>query len=359
MTLFFPSEHIALHWVEKPSAPRRKWNELLPWLLEERLLSSVDGLLFLPLAEHGHRVLVLVVARTRLHMELEDLGDQERSREGAQVLDAAALVPDYFALPWQQNDISIADRGDGYWVVRYGMWEGFAAPAGLACELVQQLMDEQAQAGLRLWVAEAELPAMLRTRITSREGSLDWCKPPLLAPALAKKANLRIGEFAPPAKPVLAQWWPTAALLLLGFALIHTTLGVEAEKLRTEVALLEKRQTLTVASLFPDLNVSSTNTGSDLRSEVEQYVNWRFLQRQQLNQPVAVMLHNLDYLLHDCHCELSGLEVQASGGSLQLSADSSVEPFRLAALEVSAGSAGIRVGFTPEILADMAAGAAP
>jgi type II secretion system protein L len=351
MTLFFPSEHVALHWLEKPSAPRRKWNELLPWLLEERLLSSVDGLLFLPLAEHEHRVLVLVVARARLRMVLD--------QEGEPLSEAVALLPDYFALPWQENDISIADRGDGCWVVRYGLWEGFAAPAGLACALVQQILDEQAQAGLRLWIAEAELPAMLRARIATREGKLDWSNPPPLAPVLAKKANLLIREFAPRTKPVLAQWWPTSALLLLGLALIHTTLRVEAEKLRTEVALLEKRQTLTVASLFPDLNVSSTNSGSDLRSEVEQYVNWRFLQRQQLNQPVAVMLHNLDYLLHGCHCELSRLEVQASGGSLQLSADSSVEPFRLAALEVSAGSAAIRVGFTPEILAEMAAGAAP
>ena len=378
MTVFFPSEHISLHWLEVPSAPRRKWKELLPWLLEERLLSPVDKMLCQPLAEHEGSVLVLVVARAQLRAVLDELeGGQEQ-----QGLEAATLVPDYFALPWAENEIAVAGRSDGCWVVRHGLWQGFAAAPALAGMLVEQLLEdrllhgqsqqgqpqkeqpqkeqpqkEQPQARLRLWLADGDVPAALRARGASVEGRFDWRNPPLVAPALAKAANLRSGEFAPPSQDVLPQWWPTAALLVLGLTLGYAALALDAGRLRAEVALLEARQTLTVERLFPGLNdVPGLNAGSDLRAAVEQRVNGRFLQRQQLDQPVALMLQNLDQLLSNCRCELSALEVQAQGGSLQLPAGSAVEPFRRAALQVSSSSSGVTVAFTPQALAGIAAG---
>jgi len=355
MTALFPSEHVVLHWLETPSAPRRKWPELLPWLLEERLLSPVEELVCLPLAEQEGKLLVLVVARTVLRSVLDGYKVEEE-KQGREV---TTLVPDYVALPWAENQIAVADRGDGFWVVRYGQWEGFAAPASLACTLVEQLLEQQTQANLRLWLAQADLTAALRARAPGVEGRFDWRSPPPIAPALARTANLRKGEFASPAKDGATQWWPTAALLVLGLVLVYLAPTLDTDRLRAEVAMLEKRQPATFASLFPGLNVSGSNAGNDLREAVEQRVNGRFLQRQQLNKPVAIMLQNLDHLLRNCHrCELSALELQAGGGSLQLSAGSTEAPFQHSAMQVSSSNDEIRVAFTAQALAEIAAGAA-
>ena len=35
MDLWVPSELVALHLIDPPSAPRRKWAELIPWILED------------------------------------------------------------------------------------------------------------------------------------------------------------------------------------------------------------------------------------------------------------------------------------------------------------------------------------
>jgi len=355
MTALFPSEHVVLHWLDAPSAPRRKWKELLPWLLEERLLSPVDEMLCLLLAEHEGRVLVLVVARTMLRTVLDGYKMQEAQQE----LDVPVLVPDYFALPWMENQIAVADRGDGYWVIRYGQWEGFAAPASLACTLLEQLLEQQAQANLRLWLVEADLPAALRARATSVEGRFNWRSPPPVAPALVRNANLRRDEFAASAKNVVTPLWSTAALLVLALLLGYSALALGTSRLRAAVVMLEVRETTTIARLFPGLNVSGSNVGSDLQTAVEQRVSERFLQREQLNQPVAMMLQNLDILLRNCaRCDLSGLELQAGGGSLQLGADSTEESFRHAAIQLSNSNGGIKVEFTPQALADLAAGAA-
>ncbi len=358
MTMFFPSEHLVLHWLEQPSAPRRKWKELLPWLLEERLLGPVEELLCLQLAEQEGRVLVLVVARAKLRSVVDDL----EAREQQQGLAAVNLVPDYLALPWAENDIAVADRGDGYWVVRHGLWQGFAAPPALASVLIEQLLEQHAQARLRLWLADAALPSALRARAAGVEGRFDWHHPSPIAPAIAKAANLRSGEFAPQTKTGLPQWWSTAALLVLGLGLGYAALKLDIANLHAEVALLEKRQAQTVVRLFPGLNVAdsanSSNFSSNIRVAVEQQVNGRFLQARQQQQPVAVMLQNLDYLLRDCRCELSALDLNGQGGSLHLPGGSAVEPFRQAGMQVSSSDSGITVAFTPRTLAEIVRGGA-
>jgi len=46
LTLWVPSEAISLHSVDIPTAPQRKWAELLPWMLEDRVLQPVDEMHF-------------------------------------------------------------------------------------------------------------------------------------------------------------------------------------------------------------------------------------------------------------------------------------------------------------------------
>ena len=42
MALWVPSQRICLHVIEAPTAPQRKWAELIPWILEDRILQPVE-----------------------------------------------------------------------------------------------------------------------------------------------------------------------------------------------------------------------------------------------------------------------------------------------------------------------------
>ena len=46
MQLWVPSERVGMHLIDVPAAPERKWPELIPWLLEDRLLQPVADMHF-------------------------------------------------------------------------------------------------------------------------------------------------------------------------------------------------------------------------------------------------------------------------------------------------------------------------
>jgi type II secretory pathway component PulL len=52
-------------------------------------------------------------------------------------LNYTALVPDFFALPWQQGEVSLAILGERC-LARTGAWQGMAGPAALVLPLLQQ-----------------------------------------------------------------------------------------------------------------------------------------------------------------------------------------------------------------------------
>jgi len=46
MQLWVPTERIGFHQVDVPTAPERKWPQLIPWLLEDRILQPVEEMHF-------------------------------------------------------------------------------------------------------------------------------------------------------------------------------------------------------------------------------------------------------------------------------------------------------------------------
>ena len=38
--LWVPSEYTSIHYVDVPTAPRRKWMDIIPWMLEDKLLQD-------------------------------------------------------------------------------------------------------------------------------------------------------------------------------------------------------------------------------------------------------------------------------------------------------------------------------
>ena len=40
MDLWVPSESVAMHLIDPPSAPKRKWTNLIPWILEDKATAA-------------------------------------------------------------------------------------------------------------------------------------------------------------------------------------------------------------------------------------------------------------------------------------------------------------------------------
>ena len=119
MDLWVPSERVTVHFVDIPTAPRRKWPELIPWMLEDRLLQGVDEM---------HFVISKTTAEGQLQVfavSHQDLKEWQRVAQNAGV-SAQSMLPDYLPLPWEPERISVGWR-DGVCLVRYGVAQGFAA----------------------------------------------------------------------------------------------------------------------------------------------------------------------------------------------------------------------------------------
>jgi type II secretion system protein L len=61
--LWVPSERIGLHSVDIPSAPERKWPDLLPWILEDKVLQPVEEMHFVVAGRTDLQLQVMAVSR--------------------------------------------------------------------------------------------------------------------------------------------------------------------------------------------------------------------------------------------------------------------------------------------------------
>ena len=76
VNLWIPSERISLHLVDIPSAPERKWPDLLPWILEDRLLQAPEDMHFVVASRTSEQLQVIAVSR-------QDLSEWIRIAENA------------------------------------------------------------------------------------------------------------------------------------------------------------------------------------------------------------------------------------------------------------------------------------
>ena len=186
MDLWVPSERLTVYSVDIPTAPRRKWPELVPWMLEDRLLQAVEEMHFV-IAEPAVDEQLLVFAISR-----EDLREWQRVALNAGV-SAQSMLPDYLALPWETERISVGWR-DGTCLVRYGAVEGFAASPDIAWAMVDNLLSQQElPARLSISIPQAEwVPEHLREQADINNAGIEW-----QFADVAKQFNLLTGPFKP------------------------------------------------------------------------------------------------------------------------------------------------------------------
>ena len=293
MQLWVPSERVGLHLIDVPTAPERKWPELIPWLLEDRILQPVDDMHFVIAGRSdGGQLQILAVSH-------EDMRDWQRIADNAGVA-AQSMVPDYLVLPWEQGRINVGWR-DGLCLVRTGPEQGFAASADVAWTMIESLLDS-AEISPRLSISipdHALVPEHLREQADINDSVIDW-----EFADIPGTPNLLSGQHRPSVSQLpSAAWLPTAGLAALALVMLVSYLQIASSHLQGQVEGLERQLTSDYAKLFP----STKRATGDIRAATEARLNDSFAQQQALNTGSVAGLVALDSLMQSCECDLVSL----------------------------------------------------
>jgi type II secretion system protein L len=298
MHLWVPSELIALHNIDTPTAPRRKWPELIPWMLEDRLLQPLDEV-HLAVSDSPVEGQLAVWA-----VSCQDLREWQRVAENAGV-SAQSMLPDYLALPWEPGRISIGWR-DGVCVVRSGLYQGFAASPDVAWTMVDILIQQQdSPPRLSVSVPEADLiPQHLRELADINHAALEW-----QFAELPLQANLLTGAFKPKSSSGLVSWLPAVGLGILMIVLSAIYMQVASNTMQQQIADLESQLVSNYTRLFDGPRPAADG----VRQQAEQRIETLFKQRDSLNSTSVASLLALDKLMKNCGCQLRTVRTKDNG----------------------------------------------
>jgi type II secretion system protein L len=306
MQLWVPTERIGFHQVEVPTAPERKWPQLIPWLLEDRILQPVEEMHFVIAGRTDNNQLqVLAVSR-------EDMQHWCRVAENSAVA-ASSMVPDYLALPWEAGRINVGWR-EGTVVVRSGPDQGFAASPEIAWAMIDRLI-QSAEVAPRLSISipdQSLVPQYLGQSADINDSNIDWEFTDIPA-----TPNLLQGDFKPRSSQTSqASWLPVMGLAALALVLLFAYLQISNNLLGKQVQQLEQQLVSGSAKLFGTGNINA----ADVRSLAEQRLSYMFAQQQSLRTGAVVGLTALDALMSDCECNL--VSMTAGDDKLSLIIDS-------------------------------------
>lgn len=306
MQLWVPTERIGFHQVEVPTAPERKWPQLIPWLLEDRILQPVEEMHFVIAGRTDNNQLqVLAVSR-------EDMQHWCRVAENSAVA-ASSMVPDYLALPWEAGRINVGWR-EGTVVVRSGPDQGFAASPEIAWAMIDRLI-QSAEVAPRLSISipdQSLVPQYLGQTADINDSNIDWEFTDIPA-----TPNLLQGDFKPRSSQTSqASWLPVMGLAALALVLLFAYLQISNNLLGKQVQQLEQQLVSGSSKLFGTGNINA----ADVRSLAEQRLSYMFAQQQSLRTGAVVRLTALDALMSDCECNL--VSMTAGDDKLSLVIDS-------------------------------------
>ncbi|MDG0968865.1 MAG: type II secretion system protein GspL [Porticoccaceae bacterium] len=289
--VWIPSDRISSHLVDIPSAPERKWPDLLPWMLEDRLLQAAEDMHFVVAGRTSEQLQVIAVSR-------QDMSEWIRIAENAGV-SAVAMAPDYLALPWEEGILSIGWR-EGSLLVRQSESVGFAASPDVGWALVDSILSSS-DVPLRLSVSipEADLvPAHLSNTADINRSVVDWKFAPF--PVI----NLMTADFKPKQKASwLSYWWSVAASMVLMVGCLIGYIYSANQAIEGEVVILEQQLVGHYSSLFNGPKPQSDN----VRSRVESSIDDLFEQQKSLQSLPIAGLIQLDSIMKGCECELISL----------------------------------------------------
>ena len=302
MQLWVPTERIGFHQLDIPTAPERKWPQLIPWLLEDRILQPVEEMHFVISGRTDNNQLqVLAVSR-------EDMQHWCRVAKNSAVA-ASSMVPDYLALAWEAGRINVGWR-EGTILVRSGADQGFAASPEIAWVMIDRLM-QSAEVAPRLSISipdQSMVPEHLVESADINDASIDWefaDFPPT--------PNLLQGEFKPSGiRASRTNWLPATGLAVLVLVLLFAYLQISNNVLGKQVQQLEQQLVSGSSKLFGTGNIKA----AEARGLAEQRLSYLFKQQQSLRTGAVAGLIALDSLMTACDCNLIGLTAEADKLSL-------------------------------------------
>jgi type II secretion system protein L len=307
MALWVPSERVSVHRIDAPTAPQKKWLELVPWILEDRLLQPAEDVHFVigAVTADGDKKQVDITVVSK-----QDMREWLRIAENASVV-PTALVPDYFALPWEDGRISIVWR-EGILLVRDYTGSGFSAAPALAWGLVRRLIAA-AEIAPRLSISvpdETLVPDDLLEDADINSADTDW-----QLSELPLSANLLSGEFTSTSKQSgNGAWLSVAALLILAVVLSFGYLQISNSMLETTVNQLERQVSSGFSNVFPGEKAKS----GKVRARGELLLGNLFKQRESSQAPAMQVLIGLEEFMTACNCDLESLSMNETKNQLDL-----------------------------------------
>ena len=319
-SLWVPSERVGLHSIPIPSAPERKWAELIPWMLEDRLLQPIDEMHFVVAGRDDQQLHILAVSQ-------QDMREWLRIADNAGVA-ASAMAPDFMALTWETGIVSVGWR-EGMLLVRDGIYSGFAASPNVGWVMLDGILkNSSVMPRLSISLPDEDMvPEHLREAASINSSSIDWQFTSF--PSL----NLMSAEFKPKAaSSVWFHWWPVAVSTFAVLFLAVFYLQVASRALEADVLTLEQQLLTSHTRVFGGAKPSL----SEFRSIAESKIDRLFKQQKSLQQEPLVGIAALNSFMTACQCELhsmiankSGVQLKLSGGSKLMAKSLNIKGYQL------------------------------
>ncbi|NTS75843.1 type II secretion system protein GspL [Catenovulum sp. SM1970] len=255
ITAFVSGQAVVCKQVEMPAKAGRQFVQALPFMLEEEFAQDVEELFFVP----GDKV--TVDDKTMLNVAV---CSHEQMQTWLTWLDDAGLVchhliPDYLALPYHAEQVSVLKLVDSY-LIRDGEFSGF------------NLADSQLDAWLSLLpkgehedeegnlieqpIKIAQYSPFEAEGFDLEQQNLDLPMQVLAEHVLANKNmfNLRVGQYKQKTDHFkFLSVWRYAATLLLGVLVMHLVMqGVKTMQLEKEAELVEAEIRQRFLEVYPN-----------------------------------------------------------------------------------------------------------
>ena len=284
MVVWVPGEQVSVYELEMPDVPKRRWADMLPWLLEDQLLRPAEDLHFVVGPEVGdNHILVYVVGKEQMN--------QWRLMAESKALSIQQAVPDYLALPMEEGYVSVTIVGQRM-LVRTGVYTGFAAHPAIGWQLLD--IERQKNEDLRVTalVEHTEgIPEEWREEVSAQSGRLNWSFAEL------PDVNLISGEYKPTKTANFAPWYPAIGLAVCTLILAVVYMMVQTHQWQQDIGVLEQG----IADAYQGLlNESFEGSVKDIPNAVESRIRLLEYQNITLQESPVFELRALDQVLSVC-----------------------------------------------------------
>ncbi|MBC6427645.1 MAG: hypothetical protein GDA55_00130 [Cellvibrionales bacterium] len=315
LDLWAPAEPLMLFELELPKVTRRKREEMLPWLLEDRLLNPPEQFEFLlgPALENGTNL--IYVLEKQVLRQWVSLATAAGVRPGR-------MAPDFLVLPYEPGRWTLY-TGDGRILVRSGPHTGFAARLEADGWQQLQLLLGQQDDNLRIshlaTDPDLEIPAFLAERLDTQEGTINWT-----FDALPPAVNLLPESYKPARTALWLPWLPLAASATVLLVAVLAQMLAQSWAWQRDTATLEASVTEAYQQIFGEPLTADPRTAQQQANRHLQLLEHQALAWQ--STPLAE-LGALDRLFSGCaDCLVQQIAQHDAGLSITVDQAAAVRP---------------------------------